>query len=177
MILMMGIAGSGKGTQGALLAKEENLTLISMGDAIRAHVTGERRQEMLAGQFLNDQETIEIIDEVLNGLPDQDKVILDGFPRTAPQAKWLLEQSKTDRFTISHIIHLVAAQEAVKERLLHRARVDDKEDSIEQRFKLYHEATEPLLDWFADNNLAVTDVNAERSVDDVNDDLVALLHK
>lgn len=175
MILMMGIAGSGKGTQGALLAQEQGLKLVSMGDAIRAHVTGDRQKENLAGKLLNDDETIEIINEVLNDLDDQDKVILDGFPRTPKQAEWLLEQAKAGRFTIRNIFHLVASQEAVKARLLQRARQDDTDAAIEKRFALYHEATEPLLSWFADNGLKVDDVNAERTVDEVNNDLIKLL--
>jgi len=175
MILMMGIAGSGKGTQGAKLAEQYGLTVISMGDAIKANLTDDQRQAILAGHLLNDQETIIILDKVLSELSDQDKVILDGFPRTQPQAEWLLEQAKTGRFTIDHIIHLVASQDAVLARLLNRARTDDTEEAIKKRFKWYHDSTEPILSWFADHDLTVSDINAEQSVEAVTADLVKLL--
>ena len=175
MILLMGIAGSGKGTQGKMLADQHGFHLISMGDVLRMYATGAQRERMLAGELLNDQEIIEIIDGVLNKLPDAEETILDGFPRTIPQAQWLLEQVKAGRFNLTNVFHLVASREAVKARLINRARVDDKEDAIEARFNEYERSTQPLLSWFAENGINVMNVNAERSVDDVNTDLIAAL--
>src|SRR4051812_49202478 len=100
MILLMGIAGSGKGTQGKMLADSEGLHLIPMGDVLRMYVTGEQRERMLAGDLLDDQEIIEIVDKVLKSLPDDVEVLLDGFPRTVPQAEWLMEQANKDRFPV-----------------------------------------------------------------------------
>src|SRR4051812_42520339 len=90
MILLMGLPGSGKGTQGKMLADFHNLHLISMGEIIRMYVTGERRQRMLAGELLHDDEVITILEQVLDSLPDDTEYILDGFPRTVPQAEWLV---------------------------------------------------------------------------------------
>lgn len=176
MILLMGIAGSGKGTQGKMLADQHNFHLISMGDVLRMYATPLQRKRMLAGGLLDDNEIIAIIDGVLSRLPDAEECILDGFPRTIPQAKWLLQQVKEGRFSITNVFHLVASRDAVRARLMHRARVDDIADAIENRFAEYQRSTEPLIEWLDQNGLTVNNINAERTVSDVNDDLVRLVN-
>jgi adenylate kinase len=171
MILLMGIAGSGKGTQGKMLADQYGLHLISMGDVVRMYVTGKQRKRMLAGDLLDDNEIITIVDKVLASIPDEQPVLLDGFPRTIPQAEWLQAQEIAGRFNIDMAIHLRAPHDAVKERLLSRARIDDTEVAIEARFKEYQRSTIPLLEWLRSHNVKVIDVNAERSVEQVNAEL------
>ncbi len=175
MILLMGIAGSGKGTQGKMLADSLGYHLISMGDVLRMYVTGQQRERMLAGDLLDDQEIIKIVDQVLGSIPDDEEVILDGFPRTIPQAEWLLEQVKTDRFKLKLAFHLVASRQAVKERLMKRGRIDDKESAIEARFDEYERSTMPILDWLSKHGVKVVNINAERPVTEVNADLVQQL--
>lgn len=177
MILLMGIAGSGKGTQGKMLADGHNMHLISMGDVVRMYVTGEQRERMLAGQLLSDQEIIAIVDKVLASLVDQDEIILDGFPRTIPQAEWLMSQVKAGRFPLRQAIHLEASRQTVKSRLIGRARIDDTEEAIEKRFDEYERSTAPLLEWLADNGVEVIHIDAERSPDEVNTDIVSRLQK
>ena len=171
MILLMGIAGSGKGTQGTMLADSRGYHLVSMGELLRLYVTGKQRERMLAGELLDDDEIIEIVDRVLKSLPPEEEIILDGFPRTIPQAEWLMGEVKQGRFAIRAIFHLTASREAVKNRLLRRARIDDVENAIEERFKEYEKSTEPILQWFKDQGKEVVDVNAERTVEEVNEDL------
>lgn len=175
MILLMGIAGSGKGTQGKMLADSRGFHLISMGEVLRMYVTGEQRERMLAGELLPDGEIIGIVDKVLSSVLNGDEVLMDGFPRTIPQAEWLLEQTKAGRFDLNIAFHLVASREAVKQRLLTRARIDDVDSAIEERFSEYERSTRPLLDWLKEHGIQVIDINAERSVEEVNDDLVKYL--
>jgi adenylate kinase len=175
MILLMGIAGSGKGTQGKMLADQHGLHLLSMGDVLRMYVTGKQRERMLAGGLLGDQEIIEIVDRVLSSIPDHEEILMDGFPRTIPQAEWLLKQANSGKFNLKVAIHLKASRQAVKRRLLKRARLDDKEDSIEARFDEYERSTMPLIEWLNRHSVKVYDINAERSVDEVNKDLVSIL--
>lgn len=177
MILLMGIAGSGKGTQGKMLADQRNYHLISMGDVLRMHVTGKQRERMLAGGLLDDTEIINIIDKVLSSIGDDGQVLLDGFPRTIPQAQWLLEQVNAGRFDLQTAFHLVASREAVKSRLMNRGRIDDVEDAIEARFAEYARSTEPVLEWMSANGVDVVNINAERSVEAVNDDIIDYLDK
>jgi adenylate kinase len=176
MILLMGIAGSGKGTQGKMLADQYGLHLISMGDVVRMYVTGDQRKKMLAGELLNDKEIISIVDKVLDSIPSNEEVLIDGFPRTIPQAEWLLKKSQEgNHLKLDLAIHLVASREAVKDRLMKRARIDDKDNAIEARFDEYHKATMPIIKWLEENNIKVANVNAERAVEDVNQDLANLL--
>jgi adenylate kinase len=175
MILLMGIAGSGKGTQGKMLADQHGLHLISMGDVLRMYVTGKQRERMLAGGLLDDTEIIAIVDRVLSSIPDDETVLMDGFPRTIPQAQWLLEQVEAGRLQLDMALHLEASREAVKQRLLGRARIDDTEAAIEARFDEYERSTRPLLKWLSKHNVKVINVDAERSVETINNDLAQYL--
>jgi adenylate kinase len=178
MILLMGIAGSGKGTQGKMLSDQHKLHLVSMGDVVRMYVTGEQRERMLAGELLNDSEVISIVDKVLDSITSNEEVLIDGFPRTIPQAEWLLKKSREgNHLKLDLAIHLVASRQAVKERLIKRARMDDKDKAIEARFDEYEKATMPLIAWLKENNIKVANVNAERPVQEVNQDLVSLLQQ
>jgi adenylate kinase len=176
MILLMGIAGAGKGTQGQLLAEQHGYHVVTMGDVVRQTATDEQRQRMLAGNLLGDDEIMAMIDTVLSDIKDLDHVILDGFPRTLEQAKWLLEQSRRGRFTIQAAIHLIASREAVTARLLDRARADDNTEAIEQRFEEYERSTAPILEWLDENSIFVISINAERSVEDVNAEIFEQLN-
>lgn len=175
MILLMGIAGSGKGTQGKMLADQYGLHLISMGDVLRMYVTGKQRERMLAGDLLDDTEIIAIVDKVLSSIPDDETVILDGFPRTIPQAEWLVKQVEAGRFRLDMALHLQASREAVKQRLIGRARIDDTDAAIEARFNEYERSTMPLLEWLIKHNVKVINVDAERSVEAINSDLARYL--
>lgn len=176
MILLMGLPGSGKGTQGKMMADEHGMHLISMGELIRLYVTGERRISMLSGELLDDKEVIDLLDRVLDSLPDKEKCVLDGFPRTVHQGEWLIMKAKKEQFNISHVINLDASQDTVKRRLRNRGRSDDKEEVIKERFKEYGELTQPLIEWFQLHGIDVININAERSVFEVNSDVNQALH-
>jgi adenylate kinase len=173
----MGIAGSGKGTQGKMLADQRGFHLISMGDVVRMYVTGTQRQRMLSGGLLDDDEIIKIVERVLASLPDNEEVLLDGFPRTIPQAEWLLKQVKAGQFKLTTAFHLVASHDAVKRRLMNRGRIDDVEAAIEERFNEYKRSTEPLLSWLSDHGVKVVNVDAERPPEVINAELVDYLSK
>ncbi len=172
VILMMGIAGSGKGTQGKMLADTRGYHLVSMGEVLRMYVTGKQRERMLAGGLLDDQEIIKIVDGVLESLDDEEEVLMDGFPRTVAQAEWLIKQVKAGRFDLKAAFHLVASREAVKNRLMKRARIDDVESAIEERFNEYERSTAPLIEWLSKHGVKVLEINAERTPEEVNTDII-----
>ena len=176
MILLMGLPGAGKGTQGKIMADQHGMHLVSMGEIIRMYVTGERRIGMLSGELLDDQEVISLLDQVLSGISNKDLCVLDGFPRTILQAEWLVNKAEQENFKINYVIHLVANEETVKTRLRARGRLDDREDVIEERFKEYNQLTLPLVEWFKTRGIKVVEINAMRSVDEVNDDVTQALH-
>ncbi|HUB93023.1 MAG TPA: nucleoside monophosphate kinase [Verrucomicrobiae bacterium] len=160
MILLMGAAGSGKSTQGHQLADEYGYAYISTGEVFRVLITGRRRNEMLEGKLLSDDEVIRVVGKVLELIDTSEQFILDGFPRTRPQIDWLLAQCKTGRFDLPTVINLEVSEDEVRNRLHRRGRVDDTEESIRYRYQLYEDTTRPLLDYMRQNSITVIDVNA-----------------
>lgn len=167
----MGVAGAGKSVQGKMLAKKIGSKWISTGELLRRELSGKRREEMIAGRLLADDEIIEVIEKFFRIQGDQN-YILDGFPRTIPQANWLLEQLKAGRIKIDGVVHLKAPKEVVKERLLQRGRPDDNEAAIELRFSEYEKHTLPILDCFKKNSLAVYEIDAQQGVDTVHSEIL-----
>jgi adenylate kinase len=160
MIILMGVAGAGKSMQGKILADEHGYAWISTGEILRVLVTGKRRQEMLQGKLLSDEEMINLIDKVLELIDIKQEFVLDGFPRTVPQADWLLEQVHKGRFSLSAVVHLTASEDVVRSRLLERARPDDTEDAIAKRFSEYRAVTLPIIDHLKREGAKICDIDA-----------------
>jgi adenylate kinase len=175
MILLMGVAGAGKSMQGRILADEHGYAWISTGEILRVLVTGKRRQEMLQGKLLSDDEIITIIDQIFNFIDTSQEFVLDGFPRTVMQADWLLEQVEKDRFKLSAIVNLVANKEVILNRLVHRGRPDDTEEAIDQRFKEYEAVTLPILKHLKEKGILVHEVDANRDPRAIHDDILELI--
>lgn len=176
MILLMGLPGSGKGTQGKMLADINGMHLFSTGDLSRMYVTGERRRRMLAGELLDDGEVIAMLDRALQSISDNDDCLLDGFPRTVSQAEWLVEQAESGRFDLNHVVYLEVSHDAVMSRLKARGRLDDTEQVIEARFKEYERSTRPVVEWLAKRGVPILQIDGERSTDVVHRDIVSKLH-
>lgn len=175
MILLMGVAGAGKSMQGRVLADEYGYAWISTGEILRVLVTGKRRQEMMQGKLLNDVEVVELMDKVFELINTNEEFILDGFPRTIPQADWLLRQVKKGRFKLTAVVNLVASREEVMRRLTSRGRIDDTEEAINERFEEYEAVTKPILDHFKEENVVVHEINADREPRTIHDEIIDLL--
>lgn len=168
----MGIAGSGKGTQGKLLGAILKHTVISTGELLRNHGSAEQQARMHRGEILADEEVTALLDKALSGLEKPGDTILDGYPRTLNQAGWLLSAQNQQRFKVRYVIHLKASPEAVKARLLDRARADDHNGAIESRFNDYKQATLPILEYYRGEGVPVIEVNAEQPIEDVHQELL-----
>lgn len=169
MIILMGVAGAGKSMQGKILADEHGYAWISTGEILRVVVTGKRRHEMLQGKLLSDAEMMHLMDKVLDIVDTTQEFVLDGFPRTVPQADWLMEQVHKGRFGLTAVIHLTASEEVVRTRLLQRGRQDDTEVAIAKRFKEYRKVTLPIIDHFRKEGAKVCDINAADDPREVHD--------
>jgi adenylate kinase len=165
----MGVAGAGKSMQGKILADEHGYAWISTGEILRVLVTGKRRQEMLQGKLLSDDEMVHLMDKVLELIDTKQEFVLDGFPRTVPQADWLLEQVHNGRFGLTAVVHLAASEEVVRSRLLSRARLDDTEDAIAKRFSEYNTVTLPILEHLEREGAKVCKIDAAQEVRAVHD--------
>jgi adenylate kinase len=173
----MGVAGAGKSMQGRLFADEHGFAWISTGELLRVLVTGKRRQEMLEGKLLSDDEVINILDKVLDLINLSEEFVLDGFPRTIPQAEWLLEQVKNGRFDVDVVFNLVASQTVVRKRLQARGRVDDNDKAIALRFEEYDAVTQPIFDLFKQHRLSVYDIDAGDTPQQVHDAILGYVKK
>lgn len=163
MIILMGVAGAGKSMQGRLFADEHGFAWVSTGELFRVLVTGKRRQQMLEGKLLDDQEVIDMVDRTFNLIDLQQEFLLDGFPRTIVQASWLQEQINNQRLSLTAIFNLVAPLDIIKTRLLARGRLDDTPQSIALRFKEYNLSTLPILDFFKQYEAPVYDIDANKN--------------
>jgi len=154
-VLLLGVQGSGKGTQAKRIASDYGLAHVATGDMLRAAMEADtplgRRVRPIydAGELVPDDLMIELIRERLQAPDTEPGFILDGFPRTMPQADALDAMlSEIDR-PLSVVFELQVPDEVAIDRLYKRAveegRADDTAEAIAKRIELYHQATEPLV--------------------------------
>lgn len=175
MIVLMGVAGAGKSMQGRLLADEHGFAWISTGEILRVLITGRRRQQMLEGKLLSDQEVIDVVDKVLELIDTSEEFVLDGFPRTVNQADWLISQAKKGRFELTEVFNLEASEDVVRNRLMERGRQDDTDAAINERFKEYRAVTLPILEHFKQEQVKVCNIDASQTPRQVHDDIIRCL--
>jgi adenylate kinase len=176
-VVILGPPGAGKGTQGALISHEAGLPHINTGDMFRAECAagtplGQRVTAILdAGDLVPDELTIEIVRARLAQDDTADGFVLDGFPRTLAQAEALdrlLEE--LDRGELSVVLNFQLPEEVAVERLLGRGaqqhRSDDTGETIAHRLDVYHEKTEPLIEYYRSKGILVG-IHAAGTVDEV----------
>jgi adenylate kinase len=179
-IILMGPPGSGKGTQGDLLAESWQVPRISPGDIFRAEIKQGTKlgQEVVAysnaGKLVPDTVVIEVIRDRLTQPDVADGWILDGFPRTIPQAE-ALDQILADlNKAYDRVVNLEVPDAMLVERLLNRAkelgRADDTAEVIKQRLQEYHNKTKPLLDFYGEK---VLQIDGTKSVEAVTKQILA----
>ncbi len=161
MIVLMGVAGAGKSLQGHSLADEYGYAYISTGEIFRVLITGRRRNEMLEGKLLSDEEVITVVDKVLELIDTKEQFILDGFPRTKKQIDWLLQQHKNGRFSLPVVVNLEIGEDTIRERLHKRGRLDDTEEAISRRYDEYQAVTRPILAYMEEKGLEVYEISAD----------------
>jgi adenylate kinase len=163
MILLMGAAGSGKSTQGHQLADEYGYAYVSTGEVFRVLITGRRRNEMLEGKLLSDDEVIRVVDKVLELIDTKEQFVLDGFPRTRPQVDWLLKEVGAGRFSAPTVLDLEVPEGEIRDRLQKRGRLDDSEEAISRRYEQYQEVTHPILDYMQEKGWQINQIDASRA--------------
>ena len=168
MILILGNPGAGKTTESRLLAEHLGCPCFSMGELIRQNVTGKHRQEMLAGKIISDQVTLDIVDKTLKTINTKQECVFEGNPRSVPQAQWWLAQQAAGRFKITGLIHMTADPKIAEIRMAKRGRLDDhNEDVIEKRYAEYRRSITPTLTYLVEHGVAVHEINANGSIEEV----------
>ncbi len=210
-IIMLGAPGAGKGTQAQLIAEKYQIPHISTGDIFRANIKAgtqlgkEARQYMDQGLLVPDELTVKIL---LDRVAQEDCAggyVLDGFPRTIPQAQVLDEalakQGEKIDYAIDvnvpdeniirrmsgrraclacgatyHIEHVPPKQEGICDHCGQKLvlRDDDKPETVKNRLKVYHEQTQPLIEYYTEQGILRT-VDGTRSMAEVFDAVAAIL--
>ncbi|MDB5160993.1 MAG: adenylate kinase [Candidatus Saccharibacteria bacterium] len=162
------MAGSGKSTQGKLLAERIGCIWESSGDLHRKKLTGPAREDMLSGKLIRDEVTLAFLAEEFEKMHvDGTEFVFDGFPRSLKQAEWLVDNVRNGKIKMTGIIHLVAHKEIALERLMHRSRKDDTEPAIARRLSDYEQTILPILDYLRSEGMPVFDIEADDSIKEV----------
>ena len=192
-VVMLGAPGAGKGTQAKMIATKYNVPHISTGDIFRANIKegtelGKKAKSYMdQGLLVPDELVVDLVVDRLQQEDCKDGYILDGFPRTIPQAEALdaalskldtkldvaLDIDVADDFIVKrmggrraclgcgatyHIVNIPPKKEGIcdtcgAELVL---RDDDKPETVEKRLLVYHEQTQPLIDYYKNSGILVT---------------------
>jgi adenylate kinase len=175
-LLLLAPPGAGKGTQGERLAAWSGVRHIAAGDLLRAQAqaAGRLGREIAAcqarGDLVPDQIVLDVLTPAVTEAAARGGYILDGFPRTLPQATAAAELAARLGVTLHGTVYLDAPEEVLTRRLLARAhqsgRADDTADVIRHRLQVFAETTRPLVAYYAERGILVT-VNADQPPESV----------
>ncbi len=210
-IIMLGAPGAGKGTQAKKIAEKYQIPHISTGDIFRANIKGGTELGMKAKSYMDQGGLVPddiTIGMLLNRIKEEDCAngyVLDGFPRTIPQAesltKALGEMGESIDYAIDvdvpdeniinrmagrraclacgatyHIVYNPPKQEGIcdvcGEKLV--LRDDDKPETVQKRLGVYHEQTQPLIEYYGKAGILVT-VDGTKDLNEVFKDIVTVL--
>ncbi len=171
-IILIGVQGSGKSTQGNLLSKKLSVPYVSMGSIFRdiaskdSSLGREIKNTMNEGFLIPDEKTIEVLRDYLSSPEYSSGYILDGFPRTVVQAKAF--ESGIDR-----AVYLELSDEIALKRISERSekRDDETPGAIKKRIDSFHKFTEPVLHHLEDKGILIR-VDGEQSVEKIHQHII-----
>lgn len=171
-LVLVGPPGAGKGTQAERMAGRLGVPHISTGDLFRANLKEETplgveaKKYMDAGDLVPDEVTVAMVKDRFTQPDAATGFILDGFPRTAPQAEALAGLLKEQEFELDAVVEFAVSDEVVVGRLMGRGRSDDTEDVIRRRQQIYRDDTAPLLEFYSDKLISVDAVGSVEEITD-----------
>ena len=184
-MVLVGPPAAGKGTQAGRLVDRFGGVHIATGDILRSNADRGTELGRRASRYMDRGELVPddvMIDMVLERLGEGDCAggfVLDGFPRTVPQAEALGKRLEELGRPLDAVVSLQVGEDELRERLAARAEEqdraeDDDEDAIRRRLELFDRETEPLLDFYDGKGLLVS-VDADGDVDEVTGRIAAAL--
>jgi len=185
-IVIFGAPGSGKGTQSDLMVQKYGLNHISTGDVLRAEIKKGTELGKTAASFIDkgnlipDDLMISILAKVYDSFGDHKGVIFDGFPRTIPQAEALKKMLDERGDKVAAMIELDVPEAELMTRLIKRGeesgRADDNEETIKKRLQVYHQQTQPLIEWYKQEGLHYH-INGHGTLERIFDDICQVIEK
>ena len=210
-IIMLGAPGAGKGTQAKQIAAKYEIPHISTGDIFRANIKngtelGKKAKEYMdKGALVPDELTCDLVMDRIAQEDCKNGFVLDGFPRTIPQAKALDSALEKINENMDFAVDVDVPDENIVNRMGGRRaclncgatyhivfnptkldgvcdtcgkqtvlREDDKPETVQNRLQVYHEQTQPLLDYYKEQNI-LKSVDGTKPMDEVFSDIVAIL--
>lgn len=210
-IIMLGAPGAGKGTQAKKIAEKYGIPHISTGDILRANIKGGTELGMKAksymdqGQLVPDDVTIGMLLYRISEADCAGGYVLDGFPRTIPQAESLTAALEKRGEKMDYAVDVDVPDESIVTRMGGRRaclkcgatyhimfnppkaegvcdscqealvlRDDDKPETVQKRLRVYHDQTQPLIDYYKKQGILVT-VDGTKELNEVFRDIVAVL--
>ncbi len=210
-IIMLGAPGAGKGTQAKKLAAKYSIPHISTGDIFRANIKngtelGKKAKVFMdQGLLVPDELVVDLVVDRFKEADCENGYVLDGFPRTIPQAKALDEALAKNSDAVEYAIDVDVPDEKIISRMAGRRacvgcgatyhlvtippkkegicdvcggelilRDDDKPETVEKRLKVYHEQTQPLIDYYQNKGI-LRSVDGTKDLEVVFDEIVALV--
>lgn len=171
IVVILGPQGSGKSTQGKLLAQHLGLPLIDMGDILRKRseasdlIALKIQTTIKKGELLDDESLMSVFRDEVNKPQYKDGFVLDGAPRTLAQAHLIDKE-----ITLNKVFYLNVPDDVNTQRLLARGRADDTPELIAKRLALYHEQTEPVLGYYRQKGI-LEEIDGIKGVEDIFKDL------
>ncbi len=210
-IIMLGAPGAGKGTQAKKIAEKYGIPHISTGDIFRANIKNQTELGMKAkgymdqGMLVPDELTLELIMDRFTNDDCKNGYVLDGFPRTIPQAEALTKALADKNDAVDYAINVDVPDEAIVTRMSGRRacltcggtyhikfnptkvegicdacggelvlRADDKPETVQKRLDVYHEQTQPLIDYYQTQNI-LKEVDGTLPLEEVFGAIIAIL--
>ncbi|TKW77377.1 MAG: adenylate kinase [Bradyrhizobium icense] len=171
-LILLGPPGAGKGTQAQRLVAKHGIVQLSTGDMLRAAVAAgtpvglQAKEVMASGGLVSDEIVISIISDRLDQPDMKNGFILDGFPRTVPQAAALDDLLKKKHIKLDAVVELRVNESALLQRVETRVaemrargeevRIDDTPEVLAKRLAQYRSLTEPLIHYYSERRKLLT---------------------
>ena len=176
-IILLGPPGAGKGTQAKKIAQHLRVPHISTGDMFRYHIKNDTQLGKTAKEYTNqgklvpDEVTIAMVKERLGRSDVKGGFLLDGFPRSVPQARELGKILSALGTQLDHVVNIAVSDDQIRSRLLKRAQIEGRADDadpkvIQNRIDTYKSQSEPCLTFYLPSGV-VRDIDGIGTIDEV----------
>jgi adenylate kinase len=173
-IIIFGPPGAGKGTQAKFISEEYHIPHLSTGEIFRSAIKnktplGKEVKSILdAGDLVPDEKVVALVEEELKKSKYDTGYVLDGFPRTVPQAKAFDEILDKKNNALNALIQLQVPDDELVTRILNRdeGRSDDTPEKVKNRLEVYYNETQPVLNHYKEQGL-VKEIGGVGSMNDI----------